>query len=227
MAFEKKIYCISGLGADEMVFKNLFIDGFSLHYIPWLQHQNGETLEDYSLRMAEQIQDEDPTILGLSLGGMIGVEIARKRSVKKLIIISGIKTRKELPLWMRIAGNLRMNKWLPAGSNKLTRRYDDRMLGISNAQEKKLAESYRRKLDKKFQLWAINQVLNWRNSWYPEGTIHIHGENDRLFPVKYVTPTHLIKKGTHMMIINKSEEISECLGRIVGNSLFTSRRSLG
>lgn len=215
MGIKKTIYCISGLGADEMVFKNLVIDGFSLHYIPWLEHKAGETLQDYSLRMAEQITEEDPLILGLSLGGMIGVEIARKRHVKRLIIISGIKTRKELPLWMRIAGNLRMNKWLPAGSNRLTRRYDDRMLGISNPQEKKLAETYRKKLDKKFQLWAINEILNWRNSWFPEGTIHIHGENDKLFPVKYITPTFLIKEGTHMMIINKSEEISKYLEEIV------------
>src|SRR5215831_20744668 len=97
MGEKKRIYCISGLGTDEKVFHNLEIDGYSLEYLPWITHNKNETLRDYSLRMAEQINDSQPVILGLSLGAMIGIEIARHKPVKKLIIISGVKTRRELP----------------------------------------------------------------------------------------------------------------------------------
>ena len=31
---------------------------------------------------------------------MIGIEIARQQAIKKLIIISGVKTSRELPLWI-------------------------------------------------------------------------------------------------------------------------------
>jgi len=222
MGEKKRIYCISGLGTDEKVFHNLEIDGYSLEYLPWITHNKNETLRDYSLRMAEQINDSQPVILGLSLGAMIGIEIARHKPVKKLIIISGVKTRRELPPWMRLAGTLQLNKWMPVRSNRITKRYDNKMLGVSSPQEENLADLYRKKLDKSFQAWAINQILNWKNNWYPKETIHIHGENDKLFPVKNISSSIIIKEGTHIMILNKAKEVSECIARQVTNEFAHS-----
>ena len=52
----KKIYCISGLGADERAFSNLKIDGYELVYMPWLQPLEKETIEQYAKRMSTGIK---------------------------------------------------------------------------------------------------------------------------------------------------------------------------
>lgn len=211
MQKEQTIYCISGLGTDEQVFRNISIPGMRLIHLQWLSHQHKESLADYSTRMASQITEEKPIIIGLSFGAMIGIEIARQVPIKKLIVISGVKTTHELPRWMRIAGKWQMHKWLPVRSNALTEKYDNRLLGISTEEEKEIANSYRRSMDKKFQAWAIDHILRWKNDWYPEGTVHIHGEMDKMFPVRNISASHVIGSGTHMMIYNRSKEINEFL----------------
>lgn len=199
-----------------MVFRNIRVPNARLVHLSWLNHHPKETLQAYAARMAEQIKEENPIIMGLSFGGMIAIEIARQFPVKKLIIISGVKTARELPRWMRIAGKWQMHKWLPVRSNILTERYDNRMLGISSPEEKKIVKTYRKALDKKFQSWAINHILTWQNHWYPQNAIHIHGEKDRMFPIKNITATHIIRNGTHLMVYNQAGQVSECLADSIG-----------
>ena len=104
MQTDRDIYCISGLGTDEQVFRNISLPGTRFVHLPWLHHSPRESLASYAARMASQISEPEPIIIGLSFGGMIGIEIARQQAVKKLIIISGVKTSRELPRWMRVAG---------------------------------------------------------------------------------------------------------------------------
>jgi pimeloyl-ACP methyl ester carboxylesterase len=211
MQTDRNIYCISGLGTDKQVFRNISLPDIRFVHLQWLQHEHKESLASYSARMASQINEPDPIIIGLSFGAMIGIEIARQQSVKKLIIISGVKTSRELPRWMRVAGKWQMHKWFPVRSNVLTERYDNRMLGITTDEEKKIANAYRKALDKKFQAWAIDRILTWKNEWYPEHTVHIHGEKDKMFPLKNIDASHIINNGTHMMIYNRATEINACL----------------
>jgi hypothetical protein len=56
-----------------------------------------------------------------------------------------------------------------------------------------------------------DHILRWKNDWYPEGTVHIHGEMDKMFPVRNISTSHVIGSGTHMMIYNRSKEINEFL----------------
>jgi pimeloyl-ACP methyl ester carboxylesterase len=216
MQTDRNIYCISGLGTDEQVFRNISLPGTRFVHLQWLNHEPKESLAAYSNRMAAQISEPDPIIIGLSFGGMIAIEIARQQSVKKLIIISGVKTSRELPRWMRVAGKWQMHKWLPVRSNVLTERYDNRMLGITTEEEKKIANAYRKSLDKKFQAWAIDHILTWKNEWYPDGTVHIHGDKDKMFPIRNINASHVVRNGTHMMIYNKAEVIVDYIRNCEG-----------
>jgi hypothetical protein len=204
----KPIYCISGLGADEKVFTNLKMNGHELRYIPWLRPHKKERLDVYAKRMAENIKNECPVLLGVSFGGMIGIEIAKQISVQKLFIVSSIKSASELPQWMKVAGALQLNKLLPVRSYKFTEKINNDRLGVSNNDEREMVRAYRKKADPVYLNWAIDQVVNWKNNWQPDNLVHIHGDKDMLFPIKKVYPTHIIKEGTHMMIYNRAEEIS-------------------
>ena len=212
----RTIYCISGLGADEQVFNKLQIKNYDLKFLPWIKPLNKkESIESYAKRLGEFIDEPSPILIGLSFGGMIAVEMAKQFPVEKIILISSIKTRNELPLWMRATGKLKLHKFLPLKSNKLTERFDDAQLGISNQEEKNMVNKYRKNADREHTNWAIDQILNWQNDSVQATIFHIHGEKDRVFPIKRITPTHVIKQATHIMIINRASEISQCIKKIL------------
>jgi pimeloyl-ACP methyl ester carboxylesterase len=165
--------------------------------------------------MGEGIHHQAPVLLGVSFGGMIAIEIAKQMKVGSLIIISSVKTSRELPRWMRVAGRLYLHKIIPTRSYKFTEKFDNQRLGVTSEKERELVNFYRQKIDPVYSNWAIHQVLNWKNSWVPESMVHIHGEEDKIFPIKNVRPTHVVKQGTHLMIVNRGEEVSQCINAVL------------
>jgi pimeloyl-ACP methyl ester carboxylesterase len=213
----KTIYCISGLGADERAFSKLVVHDHELKVIKWLMPHTGESLPDYAIRMRAEITEEDPILMGLSFGGMLCTEIAKQIPVKRIIIISSIKSAAELPVWLKTAAKLRLNKILPMRSTKLTEPFQNRILGVSTPEEINLVRQFRTKADLPYTTWAVDQAINWKNEWQHPEIFHIHGDRDNLFPIKYVKPTYVIKNGGHFMIMNKAEEVSSCINAILNN----------
>ncbi len=203
------IYCISGLGADEKIFSNLHFQGYTLKHLPWLRPHKNEKIGHYAGRMAAAIHHPSPIVLGVSFGGMMGIEMARQMEMKKLILVSSIKSSAEMPRWMKLAGRFKLNKILPSRPLTFTERIDNRRLGVSNEEEKLMARAYRRSADSVYIEWAIHQILNWNNDWQPSHLTHVHGDSDKIFPVKKIAGARIIKGGTHMMIYNRAEEICE------------------
>ena len=131
----KTIYCISGLGADERAFSRLKPEGYTITCLPWLTPLPNETISEYAVRMSKGITTEKPVLMGLSFGGMMSLEIAKLLPVEKLILISSIKSNKELPRWMKVAGRLQLNKIFPMRSYKITEPIQNRFIGITTPEE--------------------------------------------------------------------------------------------
>jgi len=211
----KTIYCISGLGADERAFSKLKVNGYKLQVIPWLIPQTNEKIEDYAKRMRVSITEANPILMGLSFGGMICTEIAKQVPVSKIIIISSVKSAKELPFWMKAAATLKLHKIVPLKSTKLTQPIQNKMLGVTSAEEKSLVASLRREADLPYTNWAENQAINWKNDWKHPNIYHIHGDNDNMFPIKNIKADYTIKNGGHFMIMNRAAEVSEFINMIL------------
>ncbi|MBK7435096.1 MAG: alpha/beta hydrolase [Chitinophagaceae bacterium] len=183
--------------------------------IPWLQPLPKETISEYALRMSQPIVEKDPILIGLSFGGILCTEIAKLIPVEKIIIVSSIKTTEELPGWMKAVALLKLNKILPLRSTKLTAPIQNRMLGVSEPLDIKVAEDYRKNADPVYVNWAVDQVLNWKNAWVHPAIYHIHGDNDKMFPIKNTSPTYIIKDAGHFMIMNRAGEVSELINKIL------------
>lgn len=209
------IYCISGLGADERAFSKLKVNNYRIVPIPWLKPIPKETIDAYATRMRAEIKEENPILMGLSFGGMMSIEISKQIPVKKLILVSSIKSVQELPKWMKLSGLLQLNRIFPMRSFRVMEPIQNRNLGISTKEEIELVRSYRKNAPQVYMDWAINEVLNWQNKWSPSKIYHIHGDADRLFPIGKVVPTHIIKGGGHFMIMNKAAEVSTALQQIL------------
>jgi len=158
-----------------------------------------------------------PVLMGLSFGGMVSIEIAKLLPVDKVILISSVKSRKEMPWWMKAAGTLRLNKIFPMRSYKITEPIQNRFIGVTNREDLEMVVNYRKNAPQEYIDWAVNEILKWRNQWVPPKIFHVHGDADKIFPIGNLVPTHIIKEGGHFMIMNKAPEVNAALNQILAS----------
>lgn len=207
-----QIYCISGLGADFRIFRNLEVENAQLHPIAWKMPEPGETLPGFAGRLSQQIHHPDPVILGVSFGGMLATEIAKIIPVKKSIIVSSCKVRAELPAYMRAAGRFGLHKTLPFGMVTRIKHLNRFIFDARSAEE----ELYLKRMmlaetGAMFIRRSVNMILNWRNTEFPGSLVHIHGDKDKLLLPGRVKADYWVKGGGHFMIWNMAPEISKIL----------------
>ncbi|RPD42236.1 alpha/beta fold hydrolase [Chitinophaga barathri] len=212
---KKHIYMISGMGADERVFRRLtFPEGYDVHYLPWINPLgNDEPIGEYAARLARRILHPNPVLLGLSFGGMMSIEIAKQLPVEKVIIVSSVKHKQELPPYYNGMARMLLRN-LPDRLLFGNRQHIVRLFMQSGSEEEvQLLKDYMQKKDFRYMRWALATVLSWENEWVPPSMVHIHGSSDRPFPRRYVKPTHTIVKGGHFMVMNRAPEISRIIER--------------
>ncbi len=211
----KKVYFISGLGADKRVFSFLEHNGYEPVFLSWIDPLKNESLESYAQRLRKQVPEDFPTIVGISFGGMLLTEMAKHDAGIKGIIISSNKIAAEFPSWLRIGKYLPLYKWAPAGISKKMMLSNTWILGGKKPEHEKLLKQIIRESDMQFTKWAIGAILRWKNSVIPENIIHIHGTADKLLPCRLVKANYIIKNGTHVMTMDQHAEVSALLHKLV------------
>ncbi len=203
----KAIYIFSGLGADERVFQ--FIDFFEYKpvFINWIDPLRNETIESYAARISSKITAPNPVLIGLSFGGIIAVEVAKIIKPEKIILISSVQSKDEIPFIYRLAGMLRLHRIMPAAVMRKANFITYWLFGIKSDAEKKILAAILKATDPVFLSWAIDKILTWKNKSKTENLIQIHGTQDRLFP-SYKSADVIIKGGGHLMVLNRAEEVS-------------------
>ncbi len=205
------VYFIPGLGTGPRIFEYVSLpeEKFDLHYLDWLVPESqDESLAHYAKRMADEIKDELPVLIGVSFGGILAQEMRKLIPVRKTIIISSLRSQAEFPRrlkWMRL---LRLYRLLP--TRKLSN-IDDFTRFSFHQTVKKKAELYNRYMsvrDEKYLNWAIKTILHWKEKEVADDIVHIHGTRDEIFPIRYVRDCIPIDGGTHAMIITKAKKIS-------------------
>lgn len=167
--------------------------------------------------MAKQIKEPHPILMGLSFGGMMCIEIAKLLDAEKVILISSIPSFKQMPLWMRAAGKMKLNKIIPVHAyTQVLEPVQNYHMGVKTKEEIEIVRHYRKNVSQVYLDWAVNAVLNWKNDWQPSKLYHIHGDADKIFPLKKVNPDYIVKGGTHFMIFNRAKEVNDCLSVIAG-----------
>ncbi len=209
------IYILSGLGADERVFKSIRFGDNQIHFIKWIQPIPKESIEEYSKRLLSQIHSHRPVLIGLSFGGMMAVEIAKHIETEKVILISSAKSGKEIPIYYRVMRLLQIHKIVPAAILKRSNFLTNWFFGVKSTEDRKLLKAILAETDSVFLKWAIDKIVNWKNLLAPKNVIHIHGGADRVLPIQFVNCDFEINDGGHLMILNKAEEISSLLKRLL------------
>ena len=211
----KKVYFIPGLAADRRVFGFLDLSFCNPRFIEWITPSHNETLGSYGEKLFEFVNEDNAVIVGLSFGGMLAVEIAKKHPGTKVIIVASAKTKFEIPRYLKIWQHFPIYNF---HSNKTKNYFNPLIVGIlgtKGAEQKKVQQQIIRDSDPSFTRWAIHAILNWDNTVVPENVTHVHGTADKLLPLKYVKADHIIDEGEHVMIMDKADEITALLKKII------------
>ena len=213
------IYLMPGMAASPKIFELIkFPLNYKIIYLTWIKPNLNETLKSYAKRMSILINDVNPVLIGVSFGGILVQEISKHIKVKKLIIISSVKSKVELSLSMKFAKKTGIHHLLPLNwiddLEKL-------LLFVFGPSIKARVDTYKKYLserDPDYLKWSINQIVNWKQIKYDKNSFHIHGEKDKVFPLNYLERNKnfiTIKNGTHATILRDSTWFSKNLPLII------------
>lgn len=207
---KKKLYLISGLGANGNAFERLNLSEYECISIDWLLPEAGETLVDYSKRMAQKIdKNQEVNIVGLSFGGIIAQEIAAQLEVKKIVLLSSVKSRSELPILYRLSSYFALHRLIPNFLFNNSKLLSVFLLGKYRRDAYLLIEKFMTMRNIYYSKWAIDKIVNWKEPKIETPLLHLHGNRDGVFPIRYIKNAVVIEGGTHLMVYTKAATLSK------------------
>jgi pimeloyl-ACP methyl ester carboxylesterase len=211
------VYFMPGMAASSLIFERIQLpsDIFEMHFLEWFMPNKEETLREYAQKMAKNIKHENPVLIGVSFGGILVQEMAQFLQPRKIIIISSVKSNKELPAKMKIAKSTKAYKLLPTGMAQNLDLFAKFSFISVVKQRIKLYEKYMSMRDKTYLDWSIDQIINWDRDQVDPNVIHIHGDLDAVFPISSIKNNITVKGGTHIMILNKFRWFNTNLPEII------------
>lgn len=207
----KKIYCISGIGADHRIFQFLSVPNYELIHLPWLKPIIDESLISYARRLSEGIVEEEFILLGVSFGGMLATEIARLHSRARVIIISSAGRKKEIPFYLRIFRYLPIYKVLPDSWMHRPNKLLNYFIGAHSPAVQDVVKKIMLDTDSKFIRWALGTILCWPDNTKPSNLFQIHGSADFILPNMFVNAHYTLNKGTHLMVMEQATALQEAI----------------
>jgi pimeloyl-ACP methyl ester carboxylesterase len=212
----KHVYLMPGMAASSLIFEHIKLpeNDFTLHYLEWIIPHKQETLISYVSRLLKLVTHKNPVLIGISFGGIIVQEMAKMIAVDKLILISTVKSNKEFPRRMRFSRRLSLHKIFPTSLVESFDVLSNYSFGIAP----KKIEMYKKYLSVNSSVyldWALDTIINWDQEESLPGVIHIHGDADPVFPIKYINDCIVIPMGTHVMIVNRYRWFNEHLPELI------------
>ncbi len=213
------LYLMPGMAANSSIFEYISLpeDSYTIHYLEWFLPEKNESIQAYALRMCDDIKHTDIVLLGVSFGGILVQEIAKHITVKKLIIVSSVKSNRELPKRMTLSRKLKLYKLLPTRLVEDIDTLAKYAFGASIKDRVALYKKYLSMNDRRYMNWAVKEMVCWDQVTPIEDVIHIHGTGDKVFPYKYINKAIFIEKGTHIMIITRAKWFNKYLPQLIEN----------
>nr|WP_315184891.1 alpha/beta hydrolase [uncultured Flavobacterium sp.] len=211
------VYLMPGLAASAAIFERIALPEvtFEIVLLEWEIPLDQETLPDYAKRMTGKIKHPNPVLIGVSFGGILVQEMAAFVQARKVIIISSVKSNLEFPRRMKIAKTTKAYKLIPMSLILNIENLAKFSFGTKVNQRLKLYEKFLSVRDIRYLDWAIEKVILWDRTVANKNVIHIHGDADDVFPIKYISDCIVVKGGTHIMILNKYKWLNANLPEII------------
>lgn len=187
-----------------------------MHHIEWVDPHQNESLPAYSNRLSDGIVENGSQIvlIGHSMGGMIAQEIASQKNIALIILISSIRSKREIPPFFRMIRLLKLYHLFSKKQCIKTVKYWGKYHGFERVKDQEFFKSMVKRHSNHYLQWALKNLSAWRPPEPPINTkvYQIHGAKDRTFPIRHITdPDVILDLGGHLMLYHKSTQISDIL----------------
>lgn len=212
-----KIYLIPGLGADTRIYNHIELDEKNeIIPVDWIEPHPKDTLATYAQRLVYHYDIKpNSVVIGNSLGGMLAIETGKFIPLKKIILISSIRTVDEAPAYFSLFRSLPVYKLIP-GRLMVRAGFLMRLaFGKMNEDDLWLFKDMLKKTSPVFLKWSMGAVLHWDNLTIPPNVYQISGDKDAVFDYRRLKAAEIVKGGTHIMIFEKAKQINKILKRIL------------
>ncbi len=210
------LYAFPGLCTDSRMFALQLCLDYDIRFIEWIPPQKGETMHTYAGRLSKHIDSSQPfSLIGVSMGGMMCMELAKHVKAEKVVLVSSAKTRSELPTHLKALKVLKLNHLIPTALLKQLVTFYSGTVGDLKGDFRAIFKHMIQVTEPKFLHWVINAIIHWDNEEVPDNVVHIHGDKDKVLQYRYVKPDITIKGGTHYMVGTRADEINALLKEIL------------
>lgn len=211
------VYLMPGMAASPSIFEYIKLpdERYKIHWLEWQIPEQDETLQDYAKRMCNFVKHKDVVLLGVSFGGILVQEMSKIIMVKKLFVVSSVKSHYELPKRFKLLKVTKAYKILPT---QLVSNIDLLAKYAFGETIKKRVDLYKKYLsvnDTVYLDWSIKQLVCWDQEEPNPDAIYIHGDKDVIFPHSCEGDCIVLKGGTHIMIVNKYKWFNENLPKLI------------
>ncbi len=215
------IYLMPGMAASPRIFENFSLpkNKYQLHYLEWEIPTIDESLQQYSKRIIKKIIHEKPVLLGVSFGGILVQEISKIIELRKLFVVSSIKSQEELPNRLKYLKFGNLYKHLPTGLVKNVDWLYNLSLGETISTRVNLYKKYLSVDDPTYLDWAIREMIFWDQERPLSDAIYIHGDKDLIFPHSCEGNCIVVEGGTHIMVVNRFRWFNENLPKLIEGPL--------
>lgn len=212
------IYFFPGQGADKRIFDSLDIDPkYKINVIEYGTPDKHMAMNSFARLLSRQIDTTQDFILaGVSLGGMICVELNEILSPQKTIIISSAKNMNELPNRYRFQKIIPIYLLFPGSVLHAGAKILQPIVEPDRNKNKKTFKSMLNNKNSVYMKRTVSLIINWDRKLNTKTIYHIHGTHDHTLPIKKIkSPTYIVDKGSHMMTLTRAKEISAILNNIL------------
>ena len=215
------VYLMPGMAANPSIFEHIKLpeDQFKIHWLEWMIPEKGESLESYAKRMIDKIEHDNVALLGVSFGGILVQEMSKYMTLKRLVVVSSVKSYHELPKRLKILKYTKAYKVLPTSLVSNMDFFSRYAVGKTVQKRIDLYKKYLSVSDKQYLDWAIEKVVLWDQEEPNPDAIYIHGTKDLIFPHSCQGNCIVIEGGTHIMIINKYRWFNKHLPKLISSGM--------
>ena len=214
---KKTLYLIPGQGSDYRIYKHFKFDDFDTVHVKYIIPHDNETMKSYAQRLSEQIDTTNRfSIIGVSLGGMLAVELSEFLNPEEVIIISSAKNRNDLPFRYKFMQKVPLNTIFGGGFLRAVAPTAQIIVEPDSRKERELCVSMLNNKNELFMKRSVNMIVNWERENNQTKITHIHGNNDHTIPIRNVNNvTFKVKNGSHMMVLTQGETIRNIVCRLI------------
>ncbi|MFK7756738.1 MAG: hypothetical protein AB8B53_07385 [Flavobacteriales bacterium] len=219
------VYLIPGMGTDQRIMAGFdFGENVKHVLVEWPENaMEHEGLKGLARSIATQIDTTQKFILlGVSMGGMLSMELTQIVNPEAVILVSSVKSSKELPFKYKLGRVIPLHLLLT--EKRLIKKAENEKTWreIESEELRNLYADMLKKCGSRFLKWQMSSIVNWKfkDQKVPCEIFHIHGDYDKVLPMRKTSANRVISGATHKLIANGRDVIQMEVRKFISSEKF-------